>query len=79
MLKKYCISIKKNNNKTNIYINQFSGIAEVGKINLIIAIQSTNRKNAFLICHKLLEFIKNNAPIWKKETYIDGTSKWINA
>lgn len=77
-LKKYCLSILKNK-KNKIYINQYSGIAVVGKINLIILVQSKNRKSAFSICHKLLEFIKNNSPVWKKETYIDGTSTWINA
>lgn len=79
ILKKYCISILKNKTYMSIYINQYSGIANVGKINLIISVQSKDRKNAFSICHKLLEFIKNNSPVWKKETYIDGTSKWINA
>ncbi|HIH2763103.1 MAG TPA: molybdenum cofactor biosynthesis protein MoaE [Candidatus Azoamicus sp.] len=78
ILKKYCISIIKNNNNTHIYINQYSGMLDVGKINLIILVQSKDRKNAFLICHKLLEFIKNNSPVWKKETYINGTSEWIN-
>lgn len=78
-LKKYCISIIKNKKEIGIYINQYLGIASVGTINLIISVQAKDRKNAFLICHKILEFIKNNSPIWKKEIYIDGTSKWINA
>ncbi|HIH2762175.1 MAG TPA: molybdenum cofactor biosynthesis protein MoaE [Candidatus Azoamicus sp.] len=78
ILKKYCISILKKK-KIKIYINQYSGIAKVGQINLIILVHSESRKESFLICHKLLEFIKNNSPVWKKETYTDGTSRWINA
>lgn len=78
-LKKYCISIIKNKKEINIYINQFTGTASVGTVNLIITVKAKDRKNAFSMCHKILEFIKNNAPIWKKEIYSDGTSKWINA
>ncbi|HIH2762478.1 MAG TPA: molybdenum cofactor biosynthesis protein MoaE [Candidatus Azoamicus sp. MARI] len=79
VLKKYCTSILKNKKEISIYINQYSGIAYVGQINLIIYVKSKDRKNAFSVCHKLLEFIKYNSPVWKKETYADGTSKWINA
>lgn len=79
ILEKYCIKLVKRYKNIEVYINQYAGILTPGKINIIISVQSKNRKTAFILCHKLIEFVKNNVPIWKKETYIDGTSRWINA
>lgn len=78
-LKKYCNSLIKKDKNIYIYIKQYMGIIKPGKINIMVIIKSKNRKKSFVICHKILEFIKNNSPIWKKEIYIDETSKWINA
>lgn len=77
-VKKKCLYLLKNDK--NIFFNVFQrkGMIYVGDINLILYIGSEHRKKSFLYCRLLLEFIKKNAPIWKKEFYLDNTFNWIN-
>lgn len=61
-----------------ICVVQCCGNLNVGDINLLVGVSSKHRKDAFLLCCELVEFIKHKAPVWKKEFYCDGTHKWIN-
>ena len=53
-----------------------------GKLNLkepivFIAIASIHRKEAFKALERVIDMYKNQSPVWKKEIYSDGSSKWI--
>jgi molybdopterin synthase catalytic subunit len=45
------------------------GVVPVGEASIIIAVSSPHRKEAFVACEFLLEQVKLNVPIWKKEVY----------
>jgi len=78
MLKKQCIYFVSKYN-CQIYIYQYDGVLYIDDVNILIIVNSNSRFVSFSICSSLLEFIKNNVPIWKKEFYIDNTYKWINS
>lgn len=60
-----------------IYLSHFKGKLPVGGQSVIIAVSSPHRDEAFLACRYILEEIKEKAPVWKQEHYIDGSSEWV--
>lgn len=66
-------------NDIKISISQRYGVLYVGEINLIVSVGSINRNISFYICNLIVEYIKHDVPVWKKEYYEDNTYKWINS
>ncbi len=48
-----------------------------GTTTLVIAVSSPHREAAYTVNRTLLERIKEDLPIWKKEVFIDGSERWI--
>ena len=44
---------------------------------VIVACWSKHRKESIQAVKSILEDLKHNAPLWKKEYYSDKTSKWV--
>ena len=44
---------------------------------VLIAVGSGHRDEAFKICRYILEEVKHQSPIWKKEHYADGKEEWL--
>jgi molybdopterin synthase catalytic subunit len=53
------------------------GRINVGEASIIIAASSPHRHEAFQAVQHIIDTVKENIPIWKKEFYSDGSS-WIN-
>jgi molybdopterin synthase catalytic subunit len=53
------------------------GHIDVGEASIIIAASSAHRHEAFQAVQFIIDTVKENIPIWKKEFYSDGSS-WIN-
>ena len=52
------------------------GKVELGQIAVGIEVQAIHRDEAYQASRFLIEGIKHKVPIWKKETFEDGTSAW---
>jgi molybdopterin synthase catalytic subunit len=52
------------------------GVVPVGEASIVIAVSSPHRKEAFVACEYLLEQLKLNVAIWKKEVYESGEPRW---
>ena len=61
----------------NIFLEHAKGYVPVGEISILIAVGSGHRDEAFKICRYILEEIKNQSPIWKKEHYVEGQEEWL--
>jgi len=46
---------------------------------VLVAVSSRHRENAFYAAHFIMDYLKTNAPFWKKETLPDGTERWVDA
>lgn len=52
------------------------GWLPVGEIALAVFVGAPHRKEAFAACQAVIDEIKAEVPIWKKEVYADGTEVW---
>ena len=53
------------------------GYLEVGDIALAVSASGAHRKEAFEACRRVIDRIKEDVPIWKKEIYEDSTHDWV--
>ena len=49
----------------------------IGEVAVWIGVASVHRKEAFAVCRFMIDEIKSKVPIWKKESYIDGSVSWV--
>lgn len=59
-------------------------IHRIGKLHpkdqiVLVAVTSRHRENAFHAAHFIMDYLKTNAPFWKKETFPDGEQRWVDA
>ena len=64
-------------------LNRVRLIHRVGQLSLgdqivFVGVSSTHREAAFDACHFIMDFLKNRAPFWKKETTAQG-DVWVQA
>jgi molybdopterin/thiamine biosynthesis adenylyltransferase/molybdopterin synthase catalytic subunit/rhodanese-related sulfurtransferase len=54
------------------------GTLYLGELAVWIGVTAVHRAAAFEACEYVINEVKHRLPIWKKETYINGDSGWIN-
>jgi molybdopterin synthase catalytic subunit len=54
------------------------GTLQIGDAALVAAVSTAHRHEAFAICGRLVEEVKHRLPIWKRQTFADGTDEWVN-
>jgi molybdopterin synthase catalytic subunit len=52
------------------------GRLEVGEAAVVIAVASAHRDAAFVVCREVIEVIKRELPVWKRQVEADGTTEW---
>lgn len=53
------------------------GTLGVGDAAVIIAVAAAHRGTAFDTCRQLIERIKTDLPVWKRQIEVDGTATWL--
>ncbi|QNG19327.1 molybdenum cofactor biosynthesis protein MoaE [Rhodococcus triatomae] len=53
------------------------GDLRVGDLALVAAVAAPHRREAFAACAELVERIKQEVPIWKRQHFAEGTSEWV--
>ena len=71
------MAINKFDKNAKIFLEHAKGFVPVGEISIIIAVGAGHRDEAFKICRYVLEEVKHQSLIWKKEHYIEGTEDWL--
>lgn len=56
-----------------------TGTLELGEAAIRAEAAGAHRAEAFRACEWIVEEVKRRVPIWKKESYADGDSGWVNA
>jgi molybdopterin synthase catalytic subunit len=54
------------------------GPVGVGEISVAIAVATPHRAEAFEACRWLIDSLKRDVPIWKKDVFADGFTRWVN-
>lgn len=52
------------------------GRLAVGDAAVVIAVSSPHRAEAFEVCRAVIETIKTDLPVWKRQIEADGTTAW---
>ncbi len=53
------------------------GELEVGDVSVVVAVSAFHRHDAFNACQYILERIKREVQIWKKERLSGGDERWV--
>ena len=63
---------------TEVYLHHRLGRIGIGEVSVVAAAGAIHRAEAFAACRHLIERLKHDVPIWKKEVFADGT-EWVGA
>ncbi len=55
-----------------------TGLLHIGEAAVFVGVTSAHRDASFQACRFIIDEIKTRLPIWKKETYQDGSADWVN-
>ncbi|HKN95671.1 MAG TPA: molybdenum cofactor biosynthesis protein MoaE [Pseudonocardiaceae bacterium] len=61
-----------------IAVSHRVGQLAVGDVALAVAVSAEHRKEAFVACADLVDEVKRRLPVWKRQTFTDGTEEWVN-
>lgn len=54
------------------------GQLAIGDVALVAAVATEHRAAAFDVCARFVDEVKARLPIWKRQTFADGTDEWVN-
>jgi molybdopterin synthase catalytic subunit len=54
-----------------------SGVLDVGDIAVVVAAAAPHRAAAFEAARQLIDDLKAAVPIWKHQTFSDGSDEWV--
>lgn len=63
---------------TRVVIQHRIGHLQIGDLSVLVAVGCPHRREAFEACQYAIDTLKHNAPIWKKEHWVDGSSSWVS-
>ena len=55
------------------------GRLAVGDLAVVVAASAPHRAEAFAACRRLIEDIKAELPIWKRQAFADGDVEWVGS
>jgi molybdopterin synthase catalytic subunit len=55
------------------------GELAIGELAVIVAVSAVHRGEAFTASRLLIDRLKHEVPIWKHQTFTDGSSEWVAA
>ncbi|RSM76069.1 molybdenum cofactor biosynthesis protein MoaB [Kibdelosporangium aridum] len=61
-----------------IAVSHRIGDLQIGDVALACAVSAEHRAEAFAACSDLVDEVKRQLPIWKHQTFTDGTDEWVN-
>jgi molybdopterin synthase catalytic subunit len=54
-----------------------TGRVELAEPSILIAVSTPHRADAFTACRWLIDTLKSEVAIWKKEVWADGSATWV--
>jgi molybdopterin synthase catalytic subunit len=54
------------------------GRVGIGEPSVVIAVSTPHRAEAFEACRWLIDALKKDVTVWKKEVWADGTGTWVH-
>ncbi len=76
-LKKICSEIKDQFEVSDVAVVHRVGDLTIGEVSVAIAGAAPHREAAYRASREVIERLKREIPIWKRERYLDGEEKWL--
>jgi molybdopterin synthase catalytic subunit len=54
------------------------GALGIGDVALACAVAAEHRRQAFDACSELVDAVKRELPVWKRQEFTDGSEEWVN-
>ena len=51
----------------------------IGDVALACAVAADHRREAFATCAELVDEVKRRLPVWKHQSFTDGTDEWVGS
>ncbi|MBC8144483.1 MAG: molybdenum cofactor biosynthesis protein MoaE [bacterium] len=62
----------------HVIVHHRVGVLALGEAAVAVVVSTAHRAASFDACRYIIEELKQRAPIWKKEVFVDG-AEWVNA
>lgn len=72
-----CQAVLRQFGVSDIAVVHRSGDLEVGDISVAIAVAAPHRDEAYKASREVIERLKREVPVWKRERYADGEEVWL--
>ncbi|MCS7262677.1 MAG: molybdenum cofactor biosynthesis protein MoaE [Aquificaceae bacterium] len=60
-----------------VFIHHRLGVVKVGEPSFMVVVFGGHREETFQACRYAVEEVKRRVPLWKKEVFTDGASRWV--
>ncbi|MFI9509778.1 molybdenum cofactor biosynthesis protein MoaE [Nocardia sp. NPDC052566] len=77
-LRRCCAEISRASGLPVASVHRIGELA-IGDLAIVVAVAAPHRAEAFAACAELVDRIKHEVPIWKRQLFADGLSEWVNA
>ena len=54
-----------------------TGALQIGDLAVVVAVGAPHRGEAFAAARRLIDDLKGQVPIWKHQSFIDGSEEWV--
>ena len=77
VLERIAADIAADDDVLSVAVSHRIGHLEVGQAAIVAAVASAHRAAAFDACRRLVETVKAELPVWKREILADGSHIWV--
>lgn len=56
-----------------------TGLLAVGDVAVVVAASAAHRGEAFEAARRLIDDLKEQVPIWKRQVFADGSEEWVGS
>jgi molybdopterin synthase catalytic subunit len=56
-----------------------TGLLRVGEVAVVVAASAAHRGQAFEAARRLIDDLKQQVPVWKRQVFDDGEQEWVGA
>lgn len=78
VLKEVAASIAADPQVRAVAVSHRVGVLQIGEVALAAAVATAHRAAGFAACARLVDEVKARLPVWKHQTFDDGTDEWVN-
>jgi molybdopterin synthase catalytic subunit len=62
---------------TRVAVTHRVGTLEIGDLAVVLAVATAHRGEAFTLARALIDELKAGVPIWKHQSFADGSNEWV--